>query len=185
MPSRGRLGARRRHRDAEQRVGAEPALGRRAVERDHRLVERRADRVRGRRSAFAISPLTLATAFRTPLPPYRALSPSRSSSASRSPVDAPDGTAARPSAPPSSVTSTSTVGLPRESRISRPCTRVIFTTLLTSDCVLLSPPPVDRPPPRTAALRRSSGPMSGSSSVVTTTTPESVTVWRRRSSSRL
>ena len=29
-----------RHRDAEQRVGAEPALGRRAVERDHRGVER-------------------------------------------------------------------------------------------------------------------------------------------------
>ena len=27
------------HRDAEQRVGAEPALGGRAVERDHRLVE--------------------------------------------------------------------------------------------------------------------------------------------------
>ena len=29
-----------RHRDAEQRVGAEPALVRRAVERDHRLVDR-------------------------------------------------------------------------------------------------------------------------------------------------
>ena len=57
----------------------------------------------GRRRRSAISPLTLATALRTPLPPYRALSPSRSSSASRSPVDAPDGTAARPNAPPSSV----------------------------------------------------------------------------------
>src|SRR5205823_9493442 len=41
--------------------------------------------------------------------------------------DAPDGTAARPNAPPSSVTSTSTVGFPRESRISRACTLVIFT----------------------------------------------------------
>src|SRR6187431_1634397 len=69
-----------------------------------------------------------ATAFRTPFPRYRLLSPSRSSSASRSPVDAPDGTAARPVEPPSSVTSTSTVGLPRESRISRPCTLVIFTS---------------------------------------------------------
>src|SRR5215467_3230447 len=68
----------------------------------------------------------LATAFRTPLPPYRALSPSLSSSASRSPVDAPEGTAARPNAAPSNATSTSTVGLPRESRISRPWTRVIF-----------------------------------------------------------
>ena len=32
--------ARQRHRHAEQRVGAEPALGRRAVERDHRLIDR-------------------------------------------------------------------------------------------------------------------------------------------------
>ena len=48
-----------------------------------------------------------------------ALSPSRSSTASCSPVDAPDGTAARANVPSSSATSTSTVGLPRESRISR------------------------------------------------------------------
>src|SRR6266481_4790604 len=80
--------------------------------------------------------LTLPTAFRTPLPPYRALSPSRSSSASRSPVDAPDGTAARPNAPSASETSTSTVGLPRESRISRPCTFVIFKR----------PPKIQEPP---------------------------------------
>src|SRR6266852_6079044 len=79
--------------------------------------------------AVAISPLTFATALRTPLPPYRRLSPSRSSSASRTPVDAPDGTAARPNAPPASVTSTSTVGLPRESRISRPRTPCSFTSL--------------------------------------------------------
>ena len=39
------------------------------------------------------------------------------------PVDAPEGTAARPCAPDSSHTSTSTVGLPRESRIWRACTR--------------------------------------------------------------
>src|SRR4029453_1318968 len=39
--------------------------------------------------------------------------------ASRLPVEAPDGTMARPKAPDSSHTSTSTVGLPRESRISR------------------------------------------------------------------
>src|SRR5262245_37828339 len=39
--------------------------------------------------------------------------------ASRLPVDAPDGTMARPNDPESSHTSTSTVGLPRESRISR------------------------------------------------------------------
>src|SRR5437870_2417386 len=39
--------------------------------------------------------------------------------ASRLPVEAPDGTAARPVLPSASRTSTSTVGLPRESRISR------------------------------------------------------------------
>ena len=49
-----------------------------------------------------------------------ALSPSRSSQASCTPVLAPLGTAARPTEPSSSVTSTSTVGLPRLSRIWRP-----------------------------------------------------------------
>src|SRR5262249_38523547 len=76
-------------------------------------------------SASKISPLTASTALRTPLPPYRALSPSRSSTASCAPVDAPDGTAARPRAPSSRVTSTSTVGLPRLSRISRPTISVM------------------------------------------------------------
>ena len=46
-------------------------------------------------TASAISPLTLPTAFVTPLPP-QASPPSRSSVASNSPVEAPDGTAARP-----------------------------------------------------------------------------------------
>ena len=61
----------------------------------------------------------------TPLPPYRALSPSLSSTASFSPVEAPDGTAARPKLPSARTTSASTVGLPRESRISRPLTSTI------------------------------------------------------------
>src|SRR5881227_944632 len=65
-----------------------------------------------------MSPLTFATACMTALPPY-ASPPSRSSTASCAPVDAPDGTAARPRAPLSSRTSTSSVGLPRESRIWR------------------------------------------------------------------
>src|SRR3954452_25552178 len=42
--------------------------------------------------------------------------------ASKAPVEAPDGTAARPVLPSSRPTSTSTVGLPRESRISRATT---------------------------------------------------------------
>ena len=37
---RERAGARQRHRDAEQRVRAQPSLGGRAVERDHRRVDR-------------------------------------------------------------------------------------------------------------------------------------------------
>src|SRR5262249_6507230 len=46
--------------------------------------------------------------------------------ASNSPVEAPEGTAARPWAPERSWTSTSTVGLPRESRICRACTVSIW-----------------------------------------------------------
>ena len=53
------------------------------------------------------------------MPPNRPGSPSRSSTASWTPVEAPDGTAARPTEPSDRTTSTSTVGLPRESRISR------------------------------------------------------------------
>src|SRR5574342_280468 len=45
--------------------------------------------------------------------------------ASCSPVEAPEGTAARPTWPVATATSTSTVGLPRESRISRAATLMI------------------------------------------------------------
>src|SRR5438128_10798684 len=69
--------------------------------------------------------LTFFTASRTPLPPNRLWSPSRGSTASCSPVDAPLGTAARPAAPLASVTSASMVGLPRLSRISRACTEMM------------------------------------------------------------
>ncbi len=54
------------------------------------------------RTAPASSPLTFATAFVTPLPPHSS-PPSRSSTASCTPVEAPDGTIARPSAPESSA----------------------------------------------------------------------------------
>src|SRR5437879_9364519 len=68
---------------------------------------------------------TFFTASSTPLPPNRFWSPSRSSTASCSPVDAPLGTAARPAAPLDRVTSASMVGLPRLSRISRARTAMI------------------------------------------------------------
>ena len=93
---------------------------------------------------------TLWTAFCTPLPPKRALSPSRSSTASCSPVDAPLGTAALPTAV-SVATSTSTVGLPRESRISSARTLWILGHLETllvrrgAGSIGARPPRVDHP----------------------------------------
>src|SRR6185369_17124695 len=56
------------------------------------------------------------------------MSPSRNSIASREPVEAPEGTAARPITPDSSSTSASMVGLPRESRISRATTSTMELT---------------------------------------------------------
>src|SRR5690242_961589 len=79
-------------------------------------------------SSGAILELTLSTALETPLPPHFFLSSSRSSTASCSPVDAPEGTAARAMVPSSRATSTSTVGLPRESRISRAPTASMLGT---------------------------------------------------------
>ena len=58
------------------------------------------------------------TAFKVPLPKYLVLSPSLSSTASCTPVDAPEGTIALPTIPFSVVTSTSTVGFPLESKTS-------------------------------------------------------------------
>src|SRR6516165_1140907 len=79
------------------------------------------------RTIAAISPLTFATARPTPLPCQRS-PPSRSSVASNSPVEAPDGTAAWPWAPDRSPTSTSTVGFPRLSSTWRAWIRAIALT---------------------------------------------------------
>src|ERR1700728_3257582 len=68
-----------------------------------------------------ISSTSPSTALVTALPPYSA-PPSRSSTASKAPVEAPLGTPARPADPSSRTTSTSRVGFPRESRISLACT---------------------------------------------------------------
>ena len=80
------------------------------------------------RTASQISVLIDSTAPSTPFPKYRPASPSRRSTASCSPVEAPLGTAARPLTPVSNNTSASTVGFPRESRISRPFTSMIADT---------------------------------------------------------
>ena len=117
-PSRPRA----RRRGSRSRRAAPCSACRRARSASGRAPPGRARRAPA--SSPAISPLTFATAFVTPLPPHSE-PPSRSSTASCTPVDAPDGTAARPTAPDASSTSTSTVGLPRESRIWRPCTRAI------------------------------------------------------------
>ena len=71
------------------------------------------------RNAGALCRFTCWTTRLTPLPAYRRTSASCSSRASCEPLEAPDGTAARPNAPESGAISTSTVGFPRESRISR------------------------------------------------------------------
>lgn len=76
-------------------------------------------------NSFLITVLTASTALRTPLPPYRLLSPSLFSHASLVPVDAPEGTHALPN-PVSVCTSTSTVGFPRESKISLPFISLII-----------------------------------------------------------
>src|SRR4051812_5700668 len=86
--------------------------------------------------ASRISPLSAAMALSTPLPPNLVLSPSRSSTASWAPVEAPEGTAARPKEPSSRSTSTSTVGLPRLSRISRAATLVIAVMMVLSRSVV-------------------------------------------------
>src|SRR3954447_19753425 len=80
----------------------------------------------------AICDSTACTACWVPLPPYRS-PPSRSSTASKAPVDAPEGTAARPKLSSSRITSTSTVGLPRESRISR-----AMTSSMAANALLLA-----------------------------------------------
>ena len=100
QPRLRRRGVRDGERDAEDRVGARggtcSACRRgRSAPVEPGLVGGVARRAR----ASAISPLTLATALRARPCRRSASSPSRSSIASSSPVEAPDGTAARPAAP--------------------------------------------------------------------------------------
>ena len=61
---------------------------------------------------------TFSTAFKTPLPIYLDLSPSLNSTASKAPVEAPDGTSATPHEPSINSTVTCTVGFPLESKTS-------------------------------------------------------------------
>ena len=84
------------------------------------------DNVKQLTFSSAMMSLTLDTALRTPLPKYLVGSPSRSSTASCCPVDAPEGTEASALHPHSRITSTATVGVPLESRISRDFIFFIF-----------------------------------------------------------
>ncbi len=84
-------------RDGENGVRAELGFRFRAVELEHGARPRSIGRTRpAPMSLGAITFVTFLTAFCTPLPRKRFLSPSRSSMASCSPVLAPQGTAARP-----------------------------------------------------------------------------------------
>ncbi len=120
----GRLGRRERH--PENRVGSQAGLVLRAVEGNQSSVDRaliggvEAQSAPGRSPRERCGPRARRLCRDT-----TSGSPSRSSTASCLPVDAPDGTAARPTSPELSSTSTSTVGLPRESRICRPRTAAI------------------------------------------------------------
>jgi len=73
---------------------------------------------------FAIF-LIFSTGVKTPFPPYLLGSLSRSSHASKLPVEAPEGTMAVPQKPPSVITSTCTVGFPLESKTSKPLIELI------------------------------------------------------------
>jgi hypothetical protein len=83
--------------------------------------------------AGAIVLTTFATAFSTPLPPYRLLSPSRSSTASFSPVEAPEGTEETANVPPSSTTMNAHRRDFREPRISCAFTFAILAWSLSAD----------------------------------------------------
>ena len=79
--------------------------------------------------------LTFSTAFCTPFPKNLSFSPSLNSTASKLPVDAPDGTIAMPEKPPSTTTSTCTVGFPLESNTSK-----AFTSFIAKKSFILFPP---------------------------------------------
>ena len=81
--------------------------------------------------ARAIGPRTLATACATSKPPWR-VPPSRRSTASREPRDAPAGAMPRPTTPHARRTSASTVGRPRESQTRRACTRVMVVGVMAT-----------------------------------------------------
>ena len=85
-----------RQRNAENGIGAESRLVGRAVERDHRLVDRHL--ILGVEPGQSIENVAIDGFDRLQhaLAAERVLSPSRSSTASCVPVDAPEGTAARP-----------------------------------------------------------------------------------------
>src|SRR5258705_11556176 len=120
-----------RKRHAEDRVGAEPGLVRSSVKLDKRFVD--GDLVRGGHSTDCFRDLGadglhgLQNALALEALPVAVAKLDRLVSA----VDAPEGTAALPVAPSASVTSTSTVGFPRLSSISRAAIPVIAVTIVS------------------------------------------------------
>ena len=134
--ARGRRGVRHGQRDAEQGVGPEPALVRRAVERDQLGVERRLDRPGPcRATAGAITRVTLSTALSDAqsaiatavgVAQLECLVPARAR---------PRGDDRPPDGPVEAIASTSTVGRPRESSTWR---------AFSAFNVAMSIPPADR-----------------------------------------
>ena len=120
-------GLRGGERAAEDRVRAQTALRRRAVQLDEGRVDLALVVGAPARQQGGQLAVHMRDGRHTPLPSQRVVAVAELDRLVL-PVDAPDGTAARPNAPDSSPISTSTVGLPRESRIWRPCTCTISSS---------------------------------------------------------
>ena len=112
-------------------LSAVPSSSSSAASRSDKVSKDRPDK------ASRISPLTAAAASRTPCPEKRVGSPSRRSTASREPVDAPAGTPACARTPWLATSVTARVGRALESRISIACSfsTVMPTTPPLSVCV--------------------------------------------------
>ena len=111
--------ARHRQRDRKHRIGAQPRELRRAIQREHRVVDfLLLCRIEAREQLGNLAVGVLHCAQHAQAAVARRVTVAQLMRLAL-PVDAPEGTDARPVAPPWSVTSASTVGRPRESRICR------------------------------------------------------------------
>ncbi len=130
------------HLDRENRIGSEPCLVWCPVSLNHYLIHTALIGCVQANDCLGYFTVNVGDCRPNILSAVRGSSPSLSSTASFSPVEAPNGTAAIPCVPSANVTSTSIVGLPRESRISRPMIDVIVVMKLR--CLYLQSSPQEQ-----------------------------------------